>query len=132
MYSHFIRGKKWKINADLLVSFLQLLHLLQVGGNLYPTKLIDLSLKGALIEVPATSELEVGEACNLSFSLGDADVNIEFDGEITHIEKAAIGIVCNKMELESASHLKRLIELNVGSEDLLHRNLENLSHPEHE
>jgi hypothetical protein len=33
------------------------------------------------------------------------------------------------MELDSASHLKRLIELNVGSEDLLHRNLENLSHP---
>lgn len=105
---------------------------LEVDGHMYPTKLIDLSLKGALIEVPATSELQVGATCNLSFALGDADINIEFDGEIAHIEEAAIGIVCKKMELDSASHLKRLIELNVGSEDLLHRNLENLSHPEQE
>ena len=103
---------------------------LEVNGQMFPTKLIDLSLKGALIEVPQSSELNVGAACNLSFALGEADINIEFDGEVTHIEEKAIGIMCQKMELESASHLKRLIELNVGSEDLLHRNLENLSHPD--
>lgn len=105
---------------------------LEVDGKMFPTKLIDLSLKGALIEVPTTSELNVGNKCNLSFVLGEADISIEFDGEITHIEETAIGVVCKKMELESASHLKRLIELNVGSEDLLHRDLENLSHPEQE
>lgn len=103
---------------------------LQVDGQLYATKLIDLSLKGALIEVPAASNLVAGTHCNLSFALGDVDTNIDFDGEIAHIEKDTIGIVCKKMELESASHLKRLIELNVGSEELLHRNLENLSLPE--
>lgn len=105
---------------------------LEVSGNMFPSKLIDLSLKGALIEVATTAGLQVGAVCNLSFALGDADINIEFDGEVTHIEDTTIGIVCKKMELESASHLKRLIELNVGSEDLLHRNLENLSHPEQE
>lgn len=105
---------------------------LEVSGDMFPSKLIDLSLKGALIEVATTAGLEVGAGCNLSFALGDANINIEFDGEITHIEDTTIGIVCKKMELDSASHLKRLIELNVGSEDLLHRNLENLSHPEQE
>lgn len=102
---------------------------LQVNGQLFSTKLIDLSFKGALIEVPTAANLELGEPCNLSFALGDVDTNIEFDGEIAHIERDAIGIVCQRMELESASHLRRLIELNVGSEELLHRNLENLSHP---
>ncbi len=102
---------------------------LEIKGQMFPTKLIDLSLKGALIDVPASAEISLGDPCNLSFELGGVEVTIEFDGEIAHIEQNAIGIVCLKMELESASHLKRLIELNVGSEDLLHRNLENLSHP---
>lgn len=105
---------------------------LQVDGQLYATKLIDLSLKGALIEVPAASNLATGTHCNLSFTLGDVDTNIDFDGEIAHIEQDSVGIVCKKMELESASHLKRLIELNVGNMELLYRDLENLTYPNQE
>ncbi len=105
---------------------------LQVNGQLHATKLIDLSLKGALIEVPTASNLTTGTHCNLSFTLGDVDTNIDFDGEIAHIEQDSVGIVCKKMELESASHLKRLIELNVGNMELLYRDLENLTYPSQE
>lgn len=103
---------------------------LQVDGKLYQTTLIDLSLKGALIKLPEDAEIEPGLACDLDFKLTGSDVHIEMLGEISHIEANAVGVKCKIMELDSASHLRRLIELNVGSEELLHRELENLSHPE--
>lgn len=102
---------------------------LEVDGRLIPVKLIDLSLKGALLEISSNTGITTGLRCNLAFTLGNVEPSIEFDGEIAHVEPTTIGITCTKMELESASHLKRLIELNVGSEELLHRNLESLSHP---
>ena len=102
---------------------------LQINGQLYTTKLIDLSLKGALVELPHDSNIEAGLACDLDFKLGDSDVHIEMLGEVSHIEAQTLGITCKIMELDSASHLRRLIELNVGSDELLHRELEHLSHP---
>lgn len=103
---------------------------LQINGKLYETTLIDLSLKGALIELPKGAAIEPGLACDLDFKLSGSDVHIEMLGEVSHIESNTIGVQCKIMELESASHLRRLIELNVGSEELLHRELDNLSHPE--
>jgi hypothetical protein len=45
---------------------------LAIEGQLYRTKLIDLSLKGALIEVPLKpANFEAGTRCNLSFTLGE-------------------------------------------------------------
>lgn len=102
---------------------------LQVNGELYKTELVDLSLKGALVKNIDNFAQQNGEHCSLFFSLEDSEITIEMVGHLAHIEPNTIGIMCEKIDIESVSHLKRLIELNVGSEELLHRDLDNLSHP---
>ncbi|MBE0387026.1 hypothetical protein PLUTE_a2068 [Pseudoalteromonas luteoviolacea DSM 6061] len=47
--------------------------------------------------------------------------------EIRHIEEAHLGLHCAQIDLDSVTHLKRLIELNIGDDDILHRELENLT-----
>lgn len=103
---------------------------LLVGYHSFETRLIDLSLKGALVETPEKFDADLNQLCKLHFVLEGSDVNIEMAGELVHIEDHSVGIEFEKIDIESVSHLRRLIELNVGSEELLHRDLENLSHPD--
>lgn len=103
---------------------------LQIDGELYDTSLIDLSLQGALIANKNTFPAKEGEKCSLFFKLAGSDVTIEMMGELTHVEATQVGMKCVQIDLESVSHLKRLIALNVGSEQLLDRELAHLSTPE--
>lgn len=102
---------------------------LKVGGKVYETSLLDLSLKGALVESDADLSAYNDKDCSLSFTLPDSDITIEIFGFIAHIEQQSIGIACTKIDLESVSHLKRLITLNLGDEDCLDRELTSLSYP---
>lgn len=102
---------------------------LEVDGNRYETSLVDLSLKGALVEFKQELKGQVGKPCSLTFTLEDTEVTIKILGDIAHVEQNSVGIVCTKIDLDSVSHLKRLIALNIGNEQLLDRELTCLSHP---
>lgn len=103
---------------------------LQIGEETYSSELIDLSLKGALIkninELKSNEAARENEVCDLSFKLDESDVSINMTGTIAHVEVDSIGIKFDKIDIDSVSHLKRLIALNIGEEELLHRDLENL------
>lgn len=103
---------------------------LKIDDEVYSSELIDLSLKGALIkninDLKNSDNLEMNGVCNLSFKLEDSEAHIEMLGTIAHIESDSIGIKLDKIDIDSVSHLKRLIALNIGEESLLHRDLENL------
>jgi hypothetical protein len=47
-------------------------------------------------------------------------------GSIIHSETDQIGFRCDHIDLESISHLKRLVELNLGDEAALERELHEL------
>jgi len=91
----------------------------------WPATLIDISLKGALITRPDEWEPSATEErpCRLELLLGGGDVVIEMEGGIAHIEGDHVGFRCDHIGLESISHLKRLLELNLGDERLLEREL---------
>lgn len=102
---------------------------LTVNNIDYPTKLVDISLKGALISQIEGIEKHLKEICQLKFCLNDSDVEVELTGHIAHVEKEYLGVHCEKIDIQSASHLRRLVELNVGSSELLDRNLNSLTFP---
>jgi len=104
--------------------------LLEVAGEQCATSLIDISLKGALITATSKLNKYKDEDCTLRFELQGSDVEIEMKGKIVHIERNSIGIACEKIDIESVTHLRRLIELNIGNADLLDRDLDSLTHPE--
>ncbi len=100
----------------------------------WESRIIDLSLNGALLTLPDEFKGQLNDTCQLSFSLFSDDIDVLMDCHITHIEhhhdkdRAYIGLQCDQVDLDSVSHLKRIIELNTGDEGLLHRELEQLSH----
>ena len=100
---------------------------LTFSDRILSTKLHDLSFKGALISCDEDITNHKGNNCALSFSLEGSDVSISASGHIAHVENSAIGIEFSKMGIESISHLRRLIELNLGDEDLLNRELDSLT-----
>lgn len=108
--------------------------LLSQGEQQWTTRLLDLSLQGALVERPLDWPLDASGIFELRFCLADSDIELKMEMEPTHADPNRLGLYCHHIDIDSASHLKRLIELNVGSDDLLQRELVNLlaEHLEHE
>lgn len=87
----------------------------------------DISLKGVLVSAPAGWEIKVGAPCSLELPLDDS-VAVKMEGTLVHIENGTFGIRCDRIDLDSISHLRRLIELNLGDEEMLQRELSALIH----
>jgi hypothetical protein len=86
-------------------------------------EVLDVSFKGALVEVPYGFPARVGQRCTLAIRLDAGDTQIRMEGEVVHREGTQAGIRCVEIDLDSMSHLRRLVELNVGDEDALHREM---------
>lgn len=98
------------------------------GDTTWQCSLIDLSLKGALVSCPAEWRDETSEV-TLSFDLSEQHNDeqcISMLMGVRHHEEGVLGLECLQIDLESASLLRRLIELNLGDDELLHRQLEQL------
>lgn len=100
---------------------------LNSGQEKWLGKLIDISLKGALIECPQGYSPAVSTQLHIKIQLPHLPQSIEFDGTICHIENNHLGIRCDKMDIHSISELRRIIELNLGSEEVLNRELHALA-----
>jgi len=89
----------------------------------WDTPLIDISLHGALVSKPSDCNIQKDDLVTLKLPLSDSSVQIVMTGKAAHIGIDHIGIVCDYMDIESATHLRRMVELNTGSSSLLEREL---------
>lgn len=87
------------------------------------SRLIDLSLHGALIERPADWAGATGEPCLLHIRLAGNDVSIHMDAAVAHAATDQIGLRCTHIDIDSIAHLRRFVELNLGDTALLNREL---------
>jgi len=90
------------------------------------TTLADISLNGALLVRPDDWVTEIGSEVELAILLDDAGTAIRMDSVVAHIAQDSIGLRCRSIDMESISHLRRLVELNLGDPALLERELEAL------
>ncbi len=104
---------------------------LLIGREDLPCEVRDLSLKGALLALAApaagTSALQPGQECTLELRLDEAEVVIRMEATISHLAGPQVGLACRSIDLDSVSHLRRLVELNVGDEAILQRELSALA-----
>ncbi|MCL2830668.1 MAG: PilZ domain-containing protein [Betaproteobacteria bacterium] len=88
---------------------------------------LDLSLKGALLRLDEAAPLPIGAVCVLEIPLDDAAADeaqfIRMEMTVAHIETPHWGFVCRSLDLDSATHLRRLVTLNLGDAALLEREL---------
>jgi len=85
--------------------------------------LVDISLKGALVEQPQPWNAAMGDPCSVSVELAEDGTSIHMKGEVAHVEQGRLGMRCTEIDLESMTNLRRLVELNLGDEEALNREI---------
>ncbi len=95
---------------------------LSCADRRWPTQLLDVSLKGALLHRPDDYQ-ESDEPCTLELLLEPSDAVITMQGHIVHNHSGQLGFYCQHIDLDSIAHLKRMLELNMGDEAMLEREL---------
>ena len=100
--------------------------LLTTASDAFSVHVQDLSLKGALITIPAQADLEPGMQCQLTIPLADTGNHIAMSTEVAHMQGLHTGLLCKGIDLDSVTHLRKLIELQLGDPALLERDLAEL------
>jgi c-di-GMP-binding flagellar brake protein YcgR len=92
-------------------------------------QLEDISLHGALLEVPDGWRGELGGTCRFTVRLGaEGGPCISMSGRVRHREGRHLGLECESIDLDSITHLRRLVELNSGDPKMLEAELAALVH----
>ena len=86
--------------------------------------LLDISMKGLLVSRPVEWPVGSGEDFHLKLSLDDRNqFTIAMDASLIHVNNECLGFRCDHIDLESMTHLRRLLELNLGDEERVNREL---------
>ena len=89
---------------------------------MWESKLVDVSLKGVLIERPIEWNGKVGSRFRMDLRINNS-VIISMGVNAAHIMPHRIGFEWQKIDLDSFAELKRLVELNLGDPAILNREL---------
>lgn len=96
------------------------------GEHIWPVQLVDISLRGILIRVLPDQSLDLSAPVEVSVHLGGG-IEICMTGRIANQRDQMTGIVCEHIDVDSMTHLRRLVELNMGDTSLLERELHALT-----
>jgi len=89
-------------------------------------ELLDIALKGALVQTATQQHLPLQTPCRLTLPLAKGEEAIEMSGKVVHLEGLHIGMKCEHIDLNSLTQLRRLLELNTGDAELMDRELSKL------
>lgn len=102
--------------------------ILKQNEQQWHAQVLDLSLKGVLLSRPENWQADPEQnAFLLVFYLHDSDVELDMDCILVNNCENYLHLYIDHIDIDSASHLKRLVELNVGNDELLHRELAQLT-----
>lgn len=103
------------------------IHLVSADGS-WNCQLLDISLKGILTTAPTSWQAKIGDHFLAEMLTNNEDASIRMEVSVMHIEDNHAGFRCEHIDLDSITHLRRLVELNLGDSDILSRELSELSH----
>lgn len=99
--------------------------LLRQGDQQWHCRLLDISLKGILIEHIEGVSMSENDSFDVSLVLSE-EVIINMQASISHCTEGRCGLVWKNIELEGLSHLRRLLELNMSDANEINRELAEL------
>lgn len=91
---------------------------LAFSGRSQPVELVDLSLRGALVEAERILPAQVNSDCELTLVLDESGPSIPIECRVTHHEGRRVGIEFVRVDVDAMQHIRRLLELNAGDEDI--------------
>lgn len=77
-------------------------------------ELLDVAMKGAMVGTDTPLPLTLGAKCILCITLPGTPIALEFQAEMVHCEECHYGFKFISEDLETLTHLRKLIELNTG------------------
>ncbi len=92
------------------------------GARHWSVELHDVSLKGLLVKRPPQWNGDPDHPFEVNIHLAE-DACVKMEVVLTRTMNDLLGFVCRHIDLDSISHLRRLVELNLGDESLLEREL---------
>ena len=102
---------------------------LHLPGKTLEVTLLDIALKGALVQTNVPEAIQLQAPCRLMLPLSNDGETIEMAGTVAHLNGCHIGLRCEHIDLTSLTLLRRLLELNIGDTDLMDRELSQLFAP---
>lgn len=87
----------------------------------------DLSLHGVLLSLIDEERFLPGEELEVNIPLPESEVIISLAAQVVSIEGSSLRMRISNIDIDSIAHLRRLVELNVGDDSLLHREIEHLA-----
>lgn len=97
-----------------------------------PVHVVDLSLNGVLVDTFDGGGFDLSQPLQLHLELSDSvviamELNCAHHSSVSESDhQLRCGFRCTRIDLDSISHLRRLVELNLGSADALDRDLSQL------
>ncbi len=95
----------------------------------WQSELIDISLKGLKIARPIDWLISKHVHFEINLILSKDNIEIKIQTELKHFDEAILGFQIKHIDVNSASHLHRLLELNLGDNNLLDREYHELISP---
>jgi len=99
--------------------------LMQCGNEEWSCNLLDISLKGMLVEPPDNLDIDLNNPCGMALFLGEG-ISIHARVNIVRSSNGNWGLQWLQIDAASLQHLRRLIELNCSNPAMLSRELSEL------
>ena len=96
---------------------------LLIDGTTVECTVLNLSLKGALVEVGTSGLVPLESPVALSIQLQTEDTVITAQGTCVHQDGHEVGIRFSSTDIDSLTHLRRLMELNTADSASIDREL---------
>lgn len=93
------------------------------GKQLWQGMVIDLSIKGALLHRPDSFHANRGDKFLLELILNQEGMTIQMEVTVAHLHEIYVGFECHHIDIDSMTHLRRVLELNLGDPHLLEREI---------
>jgi len=111
-----------RVDFDTLVQF-------EASDCLYTCELVDISVQGALIAACSGATPGAGTPCKITINLDEnEECKIIMTGHIARKIENRVGIHCDSIDVDSMTHLRRLVEYNLGDVELVNRDFNMLIH----
>ncbi|MGM0632121.1 MAG: PilZ domain-containing protein [Pseudomonadota bacterium] len=98
------------------------------GDEAWVVQLRDLSFQGMLVRLLPGQSPDPDQPIEATIHLG-GDIQISMTCRVANHHDNALGLKCCHIDLDSLTHLRRLVELNLGDIRMLEREFSALGHP---
>jgi hypothetical protein len=94
------------------------------NSNKYHGELINISLQGALVFGKENISIKTGARCELLIHLPDSNITLQFESDIIYSQKNKFNFKFISEDIQTARHLRRLLELNIGSTEKIDKEID--------